>query len=622
MKLQQWRVRVFALAWVSSFSTLPAATTDLPEVVVTANRTATETSKATSSMTVIHRETIEANKYQTVKEALHSVPGLALARNGARGQATGVFLRGTNTNHTVILVDGRRLPSDLAGAYDLGNLALDNVERIEVVRGAAASLYGGNTIGGVINLITRDGRGLEKPITSIEEEAGTFKTFRETVSSRGAFGLFDYSIESTRLDTDHERDNNEYRWSNLQSKFGYQVVPELYLDASARYSLADASTPGAIRGFGSPTLYDNALSESWSVSPGATWKTTEAWTQKLFYSHNQRRQVDQSRAFTTATRTQLDSTQLDYQSNIQIAQPWLVTVGGTLDQSKVFQHDDLAGRVTYRNAQTNSGGWVQSQWEILENWNFNGSVRIDHYSDYGNPVTYKFGTAYQIPVTETLLRANYGNAYAPPSEQNFMTFGGFQVVNPGLQPEESIGWDVGVEQPLWKKKLTLSTGYFRNDISGIIQTVTVVPNVSSTSVNGGQAVTEGAEIGLTVAPFDWIDFRSDYTYLTAYNVQSQLRLVRRPRHSWSNELTVRPIKQVSVSLGSRYVLDREDTDAVRSVRTDGENYFVMRAAVVWDATSHLQFFARLENLTDEQYEEVNGFPALDRALYGGVKATF
>src|SRR4029450_4018595 len=155
-----------------------------PEVVVTATKTVTETWRTASSVTVIDRKQIEEKQFKLLPEALRTVPGLTIADRGTPGSVAGTFVRGTNSDQTLVIIDGRPIPMTLAGLYNIETLGLDNVERIEVLRGPAASLYGGKTIGGVINIITRSGRGL-KPEGEIWWEGGSFDTFREGIGTRG-----------------------------------------------------------------------------------------------------------------------------------------------------------------------------------------------------------------------------------------------------------------------------------------------------------------------------------------------------------------------------------------------------------------------------------------------------
>ncbi len=612
--------------------TSPSEVTQLDPIVVTATRTEAPASKSTAAMTVIDRKQIEDNQYQTVVEALQDVPGLHLAQSSTPGQTIGVFMRGTNSNHTSILVDGRPLPADLAGAYDLTDLSLDNVERIEVVRGPSSTLYGANAIGGVINIITQDGRGLEKPVTSVSAESGSFNTFREAVSSRGAVGPFDYSASVSRWDTTFQRYNNDYNSDHADAKLGYQINSDVYSDLSFDYRLINNQNPGSIYSASLPTDY--GVLENWRISPGTTWQTTDIWKQHVYYTHDSERYVAMGNlpgTFSPNSRVQIDTDEIDYQSDVQVFKPWLVTAGLTTSNSLTYQVSDQPNdgvsppSETYHNAQTNTGVYLQSQWDILENWKWTQAVRFQHFSDYGEDFTWSTGTNYQVPGTKTILRANYATAFAPPAEQNFLTFGGSQIINPNLQPERSKGYDFGVEQPFFEKKVSVSATYFRNDIRDLIQAI----GFPDTPINLNEAKTYGVELAGQWQICDPLSVAVDYTYLDAttdYDLTTGLvgpdvRLIRRPRDTIDVNFTAHPIKAVTLTWGASWIMQEQDVNA-SFVQVRVPDYFTARATVAWDINQNWEVFGRVENLTNDKYQEVAGYPTLDQAFYGGFKFTF
>ena len=598
------------------------------QVVVTATRSETAADQSGASVSVVTRQEIQERQYRNLAEALQDTPGLTTAQSGTPGQATGLFLRGTKTENTRIMIDGRRLPFNLAGAYNLESLTLDNVERIEVVRGPMSAVQGGPAIGGVINIISRDGRGLERPELEGSFEAGSFQTFREAVGARGAAGPFDFSVEASRLDTNYQRTNNEYRRSNIQVRTGYQINEDLYADVLVLYNLADAGSPNTIT---NPDATANLLRETWLVSPGLRWQTTDWWKQSLFYSHAQQRQVatefppavnffapPPTLNFGQNNRLQVDSDQVDYQSDFQIASNWSVSAGVSFTDTRYYRKIDVpnefnfpvtpAGTKDIENNMTNTAGFLSTQWQPLEGWALIGSVRFDHESDFGTETTWRLGTNYRVPHTRTLLHASYGTGFSPPTPQDIApTFGG----NQELLPERSRGWDVGVEQPLWDDRLVLTATYFENRITNLIQ----FDNSTFTIENIADARIRGMETGLRLRPWEPLTLSANYTLMEAWNLTDDLRLVRRPRHQLSSYATYRPIEALALTLGGLWVVDREDAQFPGTV--DFEDYFLMRFAVSWQVNSHVEVFGRIENLLDEQYQEVLGFPALDRAFYAG-----
>ncbi|MDD5261183.1 MAG: TonB-dependent receptor [Methylacidiphilales bacterium] len=603
---------------------------DSDEIVVTATRTETPVSKTGASTTVITRQQIEDQQLHTVAEALEEVPGVAVAQSGTPGQVTGLFIRGTKTESTQVIIDGRRIPFNLAGSFGVENLALDDVERIEVVRGPLSSVQGGPAIGGVINIITRSGKGLDKPEFTGGFEAGSFQTFHELASARGACGPFDYSVQAGRLDTDNERPNNQYRLTNVTTKEGYQINDQLYADLLFFYNLADVGTPNSVS---DPEPIASLLRETWMISPGLDYKTTDWWEQKVYYSHSQQRQVasDFKQAanffpppatlnFGQDNRVQVDTDQVDYQSDFQIAQPWKLSAGFSMTDARYYRKIDVpnefnfpatpAGTTDVQNNLTNSAGFLQSQWEIVHDLNVTSSIRLDHESDFGDYITWRTGGSYRVPVTRSLVHASYGTAFSPPTPQDTaLAFGG----NPMLTPELSKGYDAGIEQPFWDNRIKASATYFHNDISNLI-----IFDSMFTLHNIGQARTQGGEFGLSVSPIQELTLSANYTYLDAWDLSNNQPLARRPRNQMSFNVIGKPCSAVVLNLGGLWVADR--TDGFNP--TPIEDYFVMRFAASYKVNPHLEVFGRIENLLNESYEEVRGFPALGQAAYAGFKLTY
>ncbi len=596
---------------------------DSDEIVVTATRTETPISKTGASTTVITRKQIEEQQLHTVAEALEEVPGVAVAQTGTPGQVTGLFIRGTKTENTQIVIDGRRIPFNLAGSFGLEGLSLDDVERIEVVRGPLSSVQGGPAIGGVVNIITRSGKGLDKPELTGGFEAGSFQTFHEMASARGACGPFDYSVQAGRLDTDNERINDQYRLTNVTTKEGYQINDQLYADLLFFYNLSDAGSPNSVS---DPELIASLLTETWMISPGLDYKTTDWWEQKAYYSHSQQRQeaADFKKSFGSDygqnNRIQVDTDQVDYQSDFQIAKPWKLSAGFSMTNARYYRFIDvpnefnfpvtLAGTKDIENSLTNSAGFLQSQWEIVPDLNVTSSIRLDHESDYGNYITWRTGGSYRTPCTQSLLHASYGTAFSPPTPQDTaLAFGG----NPMLTPELSKGYDAGIEQPFWDNRIKASATYFHNDISNLI-----IFDSMFTLHNIGQARTQGGEFGLSISPIQELTLSANYTYLDAWDLSNNQPLARRPRNQLSFNVIGKPCPAIVLNLGGLWVADR--TDGFNP--TPIEDYFVMRFAASYKVNPHLEVFGRIENLLNESYEEVRGFPALGQAAYAGFKLTY
>lgn len=597
----------------------PKKSAELPERVITATKTETERWRTASSVTIIDRKKIEQDQLRLLPDALRQVPGLIIADRGTAGSVNGVFLRGTNSDQTLVVIDGRPVPMNLAGLYNIETMALDNVERIEVLRGPAASLYGGKTLGGVINIITRSGKGLEKPETTLSWEGGSFGTSRESLGTRGAAGVYDWSLELSRQDTQGYRINSQFQLSNAAARFGAQLADTLRFDLDLRFYNADVGVPGANAGFGANDPNDHVLTEYWSVSPRLVWETTDRWTQTLTYQFGNFRQVSTNftPAFGLNNRITSRNHFLEYQSEIKAADWWTITAGAWLQDIGYSRSSDNAFPASgydVDQAETNWALYLQSQAEILPGWNLTGGVRHDAYSDFEDATTWRAGTSWRLPWTQTVLHANYGTAFAPASPQNreAALFG-----NPAfLRPERSKGFELGIEQPFANNKATVSLTYFRNSISNLI--VFLPPFGPLQQINNAR--TEGMEAAFGWQPADYFGFNAQYTYLEADDLSAGTRLVRRPRHTLSGDVWVKPVPVVRLGLGALYVIDRED--GFGAAQRDVEDYLRLRLTASWQVCESLELFARVENALGERYEEVLGFPAMRSGAYAGFRLRF
>src|SRR5205823_10699091 len=200
----------------------------LPPVVVTATRTETPQQDVTTSISVITTKDIEAQHAETVLEALRNVPGVDVVQSGSRGTTTSVFIRGSESDHVLVLIDGVEVNSTTVGAFDFAHLTTENVERIEILRGAGGTLYGSQAIGGVINIITKRGQGPLEAGLSLE--GGNGSTHRQALTLRGSAGRLGYSFSGARTESQGFHSvNDDYRNLAASGRLDYQVTEDAIL---------------------------------------------------------------------------------------------------------------------------------------------------------------------------------------------------------------------------------------------------------------------------------------------------------------------------------------------------------------------------------------------------------
>ena len=601
-----------------------------PEIVVTARRAPEEAGSTGSSVTVIDRQEIDERQYQNVTDALSQVPGLYVAIPGTQGQSAILMSRGVTTHGNLILVNGHRLPQDTGGGYDLTNLSLDNVERIEVVRGPLSGVQGAGAAGSVINIVTLDGRDVAKPEYTASFEAGSYNTFHEVVTARGMQGPFDYSVAGSFLDTSNQRPNNDYQRGNFDGTVGWQIARDirLTLDGGYRSSYTGQDGPSYGSSFSDPNDPDSwLLREVWRVSPTLEWKTTENWTQTLSYQRSEQRQFSFVGAQAIADgfnggRSQTNSNQFTYDSRVAVADNLSLTqtLEGT-NHTTWFHGDDAFfanGGADYHNAQTDGGVGAGLDYEPLKDWKIDPNFRVDRYSDYGVFTNWRVASSYRTPGTQTRLHASYGTSTTVPDEGNFILFSTFFPPNLALKPELSQGFDAGAEQPFFGGKWTLGATYFQNNLKDLI----ISDPITNQQVNVGEARTQGVELSSGWHPISEFDLTATYTYLDAENLSSgDQHLPVRPRNTATLSATGRPVKGVVLTAEGEWVNGVSATDPFFAT-VPVQDYYLTRLAASWQANAHLQLFARMENALNEKSQAQPGYPPPAQAFYGGFKVSY
>jgi len=601
----------------------------LPEaepVVVSATRSDIPLDRSPASVSVIDSQDIDHKQIERVSDALREVPGLDVVQTGTPGQLTSVFMRGLPSQDMQVLLDGIPINQGLAGQFDFANLTTDNVERIEIARGPQSTIYGPRALAGVVQIFTKQGTGA--PGFTVSEEGGTYDTFRETLTSDGKIDMFDYSIGASRLDTDNARPNNQYRNSNVIADLGLSLTEHLRVGSLFMYSLSDTGNPNSIF---NPKPLDNFLTERWWIGPHLDWKPTDWWEQKLIFDYDHERQVNNPNfdgflpgtTFVGPTRALFRQTQLDYQNDIRPAS-WLTLTNGFFfyrvesGQERPFISQAFGPQPTFVSDRVKEiAGFLQATVDI-DNLIFVAGGRLDNFNEFGDVWTYRIASSYKIDQTDTTLHASVATGFGPPSSQDKI-FG----MNFGLRPEKDFGWDAGIEQRLWDRRVTVGVTYFHNDLSNVIGF-----DGQFRTLNLGAAETQGVETELRATPIADLTLTASYTYLEAEKTDTaniaQLqgaRLPRRPRNEVYVSGSYLWCKKLRTTVEAKFVNAREELN-FGGPNFDIEDYNFVNFATEYEINPHMSIFGRIDNLTGEHYSEVFGFPALGTAAYAGMKVRF
>jgi len=411
--------------------------------------------------------------------------------------------------------------------------------------------------------------------------------------------------------------------TNAIADIGWSPDTTLRIGSLITYSLADTGNPNTIF---DPKPLDNFLTERWLIGPHIDWQPVEWWDHHLIVSYDHERQLNDPNqdGFVGPTRALFERTQVDYQNDLRPTS-WLTITSGffysrlNAGQERPFISQDFGPQPRFISDHTEETGvFAQLTLTPCENLIFVSGGRFDHFNQFGDVWTWREAASYLIRQTDTTLHASVATGFSPPSSQDKI-FG----MNFGLEPERDLGWDAGIEQRFWNKRVILGATYFHNDLSNVIGF-----NGLFDTLNLGKARTQGIECELRARPLDELDLVATYTYLDAEKIGSadisQLpgaRLPRRPRHEAYVSASYLWWKKLRTTLSAKWVNAREELN-FGGPNFDIEDYSFVNFAAEYEISSHLSVFGRIDNLTNEHYSEVFGFPALGRAAYGGVKLRF
>lgn len=597
-------------------------------VVVTATPVATPAEQLGASVSVVDGQDFQTYHYPTVDEALRSVPGVEIRRSGAYGKTSSVTIRGANANQVQVLVDGLRVKSPTLGQVDLSDLSPDLIERIEVIRGAQSTLYGADAIGGVVNIITRRGTG--GPIqASVQQEVGNYDTLVSRATVHGAWKILHYALSASHFESNGQFQNDETDANAVSARVGATLPWDSTLDFIFRYNKNDIGVPvkGVFPGPQPihPIINRNARSQSETTIfslDGKTrpvpWWETRGRLARYENSAGFQDPVDPGVAFDSPVFSQVNVERREAE--------WVNSffIGKWSTSSVGLEHRREIGesRNTFRAVSETESVFFEQQLRFFERLFLTGGFRMEDNSVWGTTTTERGSLAFLIKETGTRLRGSAGTGFRAPTF-NDLFFPGFG--NPVLQPEESLSYDFGVDQKLWNNRIRLGLTYFQNEFKNLITCCTPIPTAPfGGPFNVGRARSAGIEFTSEVDVLPNLVASLNYTYTDSENLATDRLLPREPRHRWNIGLTWEPITRLSLFTQVHVV--SEQLEAFGEVYNSGHTRVdvggTWRILERMGLLKKLELTARIQNLLNEGYAEVRGFPALGINALVGVRASF
>ena len=612
----------------------------LSEVVVSATRTQTSTLELANSVTVIDSAEIANRNSSNVFDLLKNEYGVSYTRQGGPGTLSNINIRGGNSSYTLVLVDGIEvnLNNDPSNFYDFASLSTDNVQSIEILRGPQSTLYGSNSLAGVINVITK--KGIGKPSFSLLSEAGSYKTFKNTLGMNGNVSDFNYSVTLGRAESEgfsaasEKYGNTEkdgYKKNNISARLGYDFTETAQLNLLMSYNNSKSDYDQTAGKFGDDPTYIFNQEEFSFRGEGKFDLLDGKWNQKIgasIFRNVRKYNFDYSEFNAAASNSSYDGRKIkiDWQNNFNLLENHLLTFGiENISEAAVSEYFYFSQFFNYESLfpqkKSNTfGTYLQDQLKIGQSFFSTLGVRFDNHDKFGSVFTYRFAPAYIIWETGTKLKATFGSGFKTPSLFNLYdpAYG-----NLDLNPEESIGFDAGVEQFLANDLLSIGVTYFQNNYKDLIGF-----DQSFKAINVNKAKTNGVETYLTAQMFDKLKIKLNYTYTNAKDESDGLdnderKLIRRPEHKVGSYLSYNFSPKANANVEVIYIGEQDDLVfdnlTFTSSRIQLDPYILLNFSAHYQLLEFLRFNLRLENILDSDYEEVYGYATPGFSIYGGIK---
>jgi outer membrane cobalamin receptor len=581
----------------------------LDEVVVTATKSEKETKDVTQSVTVITAEQIKRSGAVDVAEALQAAVGVAITSQGPKGALDTIALRGAQYSQVLVLLDGKRMNSTRDSGVDLSALpvAVDDIERIEIVRGASSSLYGADAVGGVVNIITKKAAGQASRIGGSVGSHGYDTISLGTMDKTGAFG---YTLSGIRETSDGYRTNSDLEQWVFGGKATYDISKIASLEFTANYISKENGVPGSTQFPPTPLARqrerDTVFGGSYQQKIGSSWDF------KISAYRNQNELTYKDPDFF------VDSRHRGITRGGETRVTWLANTWNLLTVGIETRHDSLTSTDSGNHETSNEGMYIQDELSLGEALIVVIGDRYDKHSVYGKKSSPRASARYLIAGSGTIFRVSAGKSFRAPTFNDLYWKDPWSEGNPDLRPESSKEYEAGIEQPFGKGNVIKFT-QFRRKVTDLIRWDFMAFPMRPENI--GKADIKGWEAEATVRFSDSVILSANYAYTNPVDETTGEKIY----------YTI-PEKQIKGRLTVAV-----DTDTYISFEGRGVENYVPAGEPVWhysvfDAKigekigkkkgGGGEIYFVMKNIFDRKYEVAKGYPMPPKEIYGGVMLPF
>ncbi len=604
------------------------------DMVVTASRTPLPAHGVGSSISVITADQIDKRRVQFASDLLRSIPGAAVNRSGSFGAFTQIRLRGAEANQVLVLIDGVEATDPARGEFDFANLSPGAIERIEVLRGEQSALWGADAIGGVINIITKQGE--RAPVLSASAEYGSLDTKSFNANLNGGGALYSYSLSGNYLDTNGANiartgaGKDGYDSAAVHFKGTFSPLERVDMGAVIRY--VDSS-----KQFDADTDFNGFLDDANRASDteefyARVFGKFSLWEGKWRHEISAALTDVASKNFSDgalANSSDGNKKKIAYETSLFFGAPAMESVQQHVTFIVEAEREEFKTRffsffgADQKRNLTNIGIAGEYGINYDDRYFLNFALRRDNNDFFKNVATFSVSGAINFENIGARLHGRIGNGVKNPSfTELFGFFPGSFIGNPDLKPEKSSGWEIGVEKKVMEDAFSLDVTYFDTELEDEVFTAFLPSFMSTPGNRTTRSKRRGVEVSATANPLPSLSLTGSYSYIESK--EAGVREIRRPRHAASFNANLSLLEdRANLNLNVDYNGKmQDDLFTFPVMRVNLKSFTLVSLAGSYKVTESVSLFARGENLADENYEEIIGFRAQGIAAFGGIRISF
>jgi len=563
----------------------------LDEIVVTASKYQEKLSETPVSVEVIDEEEIKQKNAQNVADLLRDIAGVDINDYGGLVGSKKISIRGANPKHVLVLIDGQEMNNPLDGAVDLSQLSIEQIERIEVLRGSASVMYGANALGGVVNIITKDAT--EESKTIVKLGYGSYDSQTYNLIHRGKVERLGYNLSISKKKSDGDRDNSGLDQQNIFAKFSLDLSDYSDITLSLQDINSDKEQPGSII-----DPRPDAKQKDSDTNINLQWKRqTESSDMKISFYNNNHDMIydDPDDSWSPHNENYSKKKGIEFNTTNYYQNHSLI-YGLQLEEER------LKGSTVGKQNNLNRVVFVQDDWQVNKPLKFTVGARYDQYESYDSNFSPRIATVYTIN-SKVNIHASVEEAYVTPTLSDLAYAG-----KEGIDPESAVVYETGVR--FRDKGIKGELNYFKKDIDDLISwdgETEKTYNIDSVKVSGVELILSKELLRNLTAEFN-------YTYLDARNNQTDKRLDYKPYHKANFNLNYTD-KELSFSINNQFIGQRTGKHwypDYSSASTTMDRCIITNIKIGRKVSNDIEVSLDINNLFDKEYEIIEDYPMPER----------